>query len=44
MLFEPDQIKYKFAKTQTKGDPRLDRYKGGMIWCNNKWAYFKKVD
>ena len=31
MLFEPDQIKYKFAKTQTKGDPRLDRYKGGMI-------------
>ena len=31
MLFEPDQVKYKFAKTQTKGDPRLDRYKGGMI-------------
>ena len=31
MLFEPDQIKYKFAKTQTKGDPRFDRYKGGMI-------------
>ena len=31
MLLEQDQLKYKFSKTKTKGDPRLDRYKGGMI-------------
>ena len=31
MLLEPDQVKYKFSETQTKGDPRLDKYKGGMI-------------
>ncbi len=31
MLLEPDQVKYKFSETKTKGDPRLDRYKGGMI-------------
>ena len=31
MLLEQDQVKYKFSETKTKGDPRLDRYKGGMI-------------
>ena len=31
MLLEQDQVKYKFSKTKTKGDPRLDRYKGGMM-------------
>ena len=36
MLLEQDQVKYKFSKTKTKGDPKLDRYKGGMILCNNK--------
>ena len=31
MLLEPDQLKYKFSKTKTKGNPRLDKHKGGMI-------------
>ena len=31
MLLEQDQLKYKFSKAKTKGDPRLDKYKGGMI-------------
>ena len=31
MLLEQDQLKYKFSETKTKGDPRLDKYKGGMI-------------
>ena len=31
MLLEQDQLKYKFSKTKTKGNPRLDKHKGGMI-------------
>ena len=31
MLLEPDQLKYEFSKTKTKGNPRLDKHKGGMI-------------
>tara|TARA_R100001594_G_scaffold95487_2_gene129812 strand:+ start:4883 stop:8359 length:3477 start_codon:yes stop_codon:yes gene_type:complete len=31
MLLEQDQVKYKSSKTKTKGNPRLDKHKGGMI-------------
>ena len=31
MLLEQDQVKYKSSKTKTKGDPKLDKHKGGMI-------------
>jgi len=31
MLLEQDQVKYEFSKTKTKGNPRLDKHKGGII-------------